>query len=51
MKPGIWRSCSDRLTCPGRGLKGKVTAAKVSELADGMKSGDLPHVQRAVKGR
>jgi hypothetical protein len=35
---------------PGQGLKGKVTAAKVSELAGGMTSGDLPLVQQAVKG-
>ena len=35
---------------PGQGLKGKVTAAKVSELAGCMTSGDLPLVQQAVKG-
>jgi hypothetical protein len=35
---------------PGQGLKDQVTAAKVSELAGGMKSGDLPLVWQAVKG-
>jgi hypothetical protein len=35
---------------PGQGLKDQLAAAKVSEPADSMKSGDLPLVQQAVKG-